>query len=399
MFNLTNYCVYMHNYPFINNKGHMHLCCKNNYHQMPGNIKTHTLREMYFSQEYQNVRQQMLDNIPLEGCEICYNQEKRNEKSFRLRALNKVNDFKGPYEDTAIRNLDLRVGSTCNLVCSMCHPTDSSKWVAKYESFAKEVTQKSDKHIEMTLRTNKPNLLDWANYDQSWDNIFTSIDKQLNFVYIAGGEPFYIKKFSEYLTTLLDRAPDTTVEINTNATRRIQDKYINRFKDVRLRVSIDGYEGSEEYQRAGTNWKEKVEVMDQYYKQMNLGVFDITLTSLTIRTLPQLMNFLEERYPGVSFLLRPVVNREGQNITNVPPHLLTETIAFLEEKQYQTTKSRKAFWHYNNVDQILNLLKQGYKDEKQTFKRLVNYWDGLSGVKLESFDPLLAEWVHADHSS
>ena len=72
MFTMTNYCVYMHNYPFINNKGHMHLCCKNNHYQMPGNIQTHTLKEMYFSKEYELVRQQMLEEIALDGCDICY---------------------------------------------------------------------------------------------------------------------------------------------------------------------------------------------------------------------------------------------------------------------------------------------------------------------------------------
>lgn len=402
MFTMTNYCVYMHNYPFINNKGHMHLCCKNNHYQMPGNIQTHTLKEMYFSKEYELVRQKMLEEIALDGCDICYNQEAKGEVSFRGRALNKVKaqiDKPGPYETTEIRNLDLRVGSTCNLMCSMCHPTDSSKWAARYESFAREVTNMSDKHIEMVLRTNKPNLLDWANHDQSWENIFCSIDKKLNHVYIAGGEPFYIKKFPEYLSTLLDKAPDAQVEINTNGTRSIDEKYINRFKNVKLRVSIDGFEGSEEYQRAGTDWKEKVAVMDQYYKQMNLEVFDITLTSLTIRTLPALIDFLEERYPGTTFLLRPVVNREGQRITNVPTHLLTETIEWLEKKVALTKDSRDAYWRYNNISQILHLLKQGYKDEKQTFKRLVTYWDKTANNTLGSFDPKLAEWVHADYSS
>ena len=66
---------------------------------------------------------------------------------------------KQPFNDTKIRALDLRIGSLCNLMCAMCHPTDSSNWHANYELYAKEVLNKSENHIKMTVDTNKPNML------------------------------------------------------------------------------------------------------------------------------------------------------------------------------------------------------------------------------------------------
>ena len=79
--------------------------------------------------------------------------------------------------------------------------------------------------------------------------------------------------------------------------------------------------------------------------------------------------------------------------------MLTETIEWLEKKVALTKENRDAYWRYNNISQILHILKQGYKDEKQTFKRLVTYWDKTATNTLDSFDPKLAEWVHADSSS
>ena len=403
MFTLKNSCVYMNNYPFINNKGQLHLCCKNNKHVLPGNIKTHSLKEMFFSKEYQELRETMLREIKLEGCDICYSQESRNEDSFRIRALTKLKGKKKnlqPFPQIKIQNLDLRVGSTCNLMCTMCHPTDSSKWHANYATFAREVTQKGENHINIINSTNSPNLLDWANHDSSWDNIFSSINDDLNFVYIAGGEPFYIKKFPDYMSRLLDKAPNATVEINTNATRLIEQKYLEKLKGkLQLRISIDGYKSTEEYQRAGTDWENKIKVIEQYSKYFKIIAFDITLTSLTIRSLPDLVKFLENKFPGVPFLFRPVVNREGQHINNLPYQLTIKTLEFCKTLQAKITENPELRWHYNNVNQIINLLEQGYKDEIQVLQRLVKYWDNHTGIKLANIDKELGDWIHADHSS
>ena len=403
MFTLTNSCVYMNNYPFINNKGQLKLCCKNNSYTLPGNIKTHSLREMFFSKEYQELREIMLQEKKLEGCDICYSQEYRNEDSFRIRALTKLQGKKKnlqPFPEVKIQNLDLRVGSTCNLMCTMCHPTDSSKWHANYANFARQVTHKGENHIDIVTSTNSPNLLNWANYDSSWENIFSSIDDDLNFVYIAGGEPFYIKKFPEYMSRLIDRAPSATIEINTNATRPIEQKYLDKLQGkLQLRISIDGYKGTEEYQRAGTNWENKIEVIDQYAKYFKIMAFDITLTSLTIRSLPDLVKFLEKKYPRVPFLFRPVVNREGQHINNLPAELTQDTLSFCKTLQDKISQNSDLRWHYNNVNQIVSILEQGYKDNTQTLQRLVTYWDNHTGMQLSNIDKQLGDWIHADYSS
>lgn len=398
MFTLTNSCVYMNNYPLINNNGQLNLCCKNRKYALPGNIKTHSLKEMFFSKKYEELREKMLREEKLEGCDICYSQESRNEDSFRIRTLSKLKGKRRdlqPFSEIKISNLDLRIGSTCNLMCSMCHPSDSSKWHANYATFVREVSQKSENHINIVTSANSPNLLNWANYDSSWDNIFSSIDNDLNFVYIAGGEPFYIKKFPEYMSKLVSQAPNATIEINTNATRLIELQNLQKLKGkLQLRISIDGYESMEEYQRAGTNWQQKLEVINQYNENFIISAFDITLTSFTIRSLPALVKFIESKYPDTTeILFRPVTNKNGQNINNIPESLYKTTLNFCKELR-KNGQSK-----YRNIDQIISILESGYRDEKEYLKRFVTYWDSYTGIQLADIDPELGDWIHADHSS
>ena len=389
MYDLTNYCVYMNNSPFINNKGNLHLCCKNNHNQIDGNIKTHKLSDMYYSLQYKALRDKMYIGKKINGCHICYDQENIKQTSFRQRALSMIGDK--PLQDSNIRMLDLRVGSLCNLMCSMCHPSDSSKWHANYSSYA-TLLGKSQKSIHVTLDTNSPDLLNWAEYDQSWENIFCSIDKNyLKQVYIAGGEPFYIKNFHLYMNELKKRAPLANITINTNATRLLLNKHLDIFKDIILRISIDGFGEYDEYQRLGTSWAEKLEVIDQYYNNFKVLFFDITITALTIRSVPMLVNFLHNKFPSVRILFRPVVNRPEQDLRILPQHLLVDVINFVNNN-IDNPK-------FYNIKQLQTFLKDSMLENKHNLRKFVSHWDTLSELKLANIDNELYRWVYADNSS
>ena len=61
----------------------------------------------------------------------------------------------------------------------------------------------------------------------------------------------------------------------------------------------------EEYTRQDTVWEEKLEVMDQYYKEFGVQVFDITANPLNVRHLPKLIEFIWEKYPKSNVQVRP----------------------------------------------------------------------------------------------
>lgn len=393
----TKYCVFLNNWPFVNNKGYLGMCCKNGkilFEQY--NIKNTPLKEMWNNPELQKQRDIIASGEMPVGCDICFNYEKNvnPDTSFRMKSLlglqNKseiytLRERNQPFKDQKIRALDLRIGSTCNLVCSMCHPNDSSKWHGVYADFNKAVIQSNPNWINTILKSTSPNLLDWAEHDSSWENIFNSIDSELKRVYLAGGEPFYIKKFSEYVSKLLEYSPNAFIDINTNGTRLLNKSQLNHLAGkVNLRISIDGYGDSEEYQRRGTNWEEKIKVIDQYVKHFNVTSFDITLTLLTIRSLPTLIQFLSFRYPNIKLMVRPVTNRVEQQISELPDHLKQDVLNFLYISKHEI----------DNKSQIINLLERKTNHEhKKRIQNFVTYWDSISDKNLDDWDPELAEWI------
>lgn len=393
------YCVYLNNMPYIDNKGLLKLCCKNKNFGAPKemNITNTPLKDLYSHSLIEKRREEFRQGIVPEGCHICTDHERDvGPKSFRkrqllnIKGLDTTKSISFQENDTTIRALDLRLGSTCNLVCTMCHPSESSKWYSISKDFSQEVKLESEEQAQRTKETNNPKFLNWAEYDQSWENIFSSIDENLLRIYLAGGEPFYIKKFSKYLEIITEVSPNAFIEINTNATRMLTEDYVKKLKGkLNLRVSIDGYGKYDEYQRAGTDWKEKLEVIRQYQDNFKIISFDITVSSLTIRSLPDLIAFLEENFPEPRILLRPVVNRPGLEINNIPFDLRKNVLEYLKRKDNHTKK-------FVNVDQIVSILQSGNANKKAELQRYVKFWDRLSKISFGEVDEQLMNWIEKD---
>lgn len=393
---INPYCVYLENMPFIDNKGNLKLCCKNKTLGTAPEltIENTSLKDLYSHAIIQEKREELKQGIVPSGCNICVDHEKTiNSNSFRQRQFNSIRDIVKAknfnFDKTKIQALDLRLGSTCNLICTMCHPSESSRWYSVSKEFFHEVNGQTLETAEKIKQSNHPKLLNWAENDQSWENIISSIDQSLVKVYLAGGEPFYIKKLPQYLKKITEVSPYAYIEINTNGTCFLSDKSIKELNGkLNLRISIDGYGSYEEYQRSGTSWQKKVEVMDQYYKNFRVVSFDITLSSLTLRSLPKLIDFLRERYPGVKVLLRPVTNRSGLELNVVPYYLRENVINYLED-----LSKTKEVYNFVNVNQIKHILNEDDLNKKEQLQKYVNFWDKLNKFSYANVDQELYDWI------
>ena len=408
-----NYCVYLSNFPYIDNSGMIFPCCKNRQLRLPYNIKDMKLIDMFNSPEFIQMRETMATgNMPL-GCEPCYVPESKGQlDSFRVRNLRGLRFRSGdkkelltmPYADHKIRGLDLRLGSTCNLTCIMCYPSDSNSWHKIFPDYARQVTQETENAINITMDRYQPKKLNWAEYEQSWENIFCSIDNDLRKIYLAGGEPFYIRGFEDYLVELYNRSPQAYIEINTNATRKLPEQYVKKLKgaDIGIRISIDGSFGVDEYIRQGTEWDQKVEVMDQYANDLSISSFDISLSSLNIHDLPNTLRWICERYstvlesPKTKIMLRPIVNRKGLNIESLPKYIRQNILEDLEAFLSEFTNIRSTL---TNIDDVVNKLGQEYKNETQETQRIIDFWDTKSNKTYEEINPELYRWVNENSSN
>jgi len=385
------YCIYTNNFTFVDNDGYVALCCKNlknKLHQY--HIKDYKLSEIWNSPEMHSVRQEIASGGEPMGCFKCYDPERDGVRSFRQKALGMIN--KGvPFEDEKIHALDLRLGNVCNLRCVMCFAGNSNKILKDHKQMADHFNWKEGRLEKEAEKYHKSNY-DWSDDPRAWDNIISSVDKNLKHVYLAGGEPFYLKNFPTTVQRLGSLAPGARFVINTNGTRLLREKDLQKFKtveNVNLRFSIDGWGKANDWTRQEDVWEEKIAVMDQYYKEFKLRIWDITANSLSVRHIPQLIKYLWEHYPDAKVQIRPVINKTEVLMENIPDRFKAESLKFFEDNKLKL----------EGVDHVINEMRRPFNNDpkrKSTVKQFVEYYDSYGKVTMESFDPELAEWIYGD---
>ena len=96
-------------------------------------------------------------------------------------------------------------------------------------------------------------------------------------------------------------------------------------------MSVDGWGKADEFTRQETVWEEKLKVMDQYYEHFDIDAWDITANAFSVRHIPQLMDYINNRYPRTQIQVRPVVNKTELLLNNIPEHFRTEALEYLTD--------------------------------------------------------------------
>ena len=172
-----------------------------------------------------------LEGSVVQECRECYDDEQRNQISFRQDAIATVSQFTKDVEQAINekrRNetwYDLRVSNLCNLACIMCGP-DSSSTIAK------------NLGLDVAIKR-------WS---------ATGINPAAKKVYLAGGEPFLIKEFRAVLQQVKNN--ECEIVINTNGT--IVDTFLvgelARFSNLSITLSVDTIGELASKIRVGTVW-------------------------------------------------------------------------------------------------------------------------------------------------
>lgn len=211
------YCNIIKKGLFVSHRG-VSLCCIN--------PDKHQIKPSEFWNG--SVRQTALANMEQEnkikGCDVCYNNEDKKTPSSRI--------FYMTYKDVECKDLptmlDLDFSNFCNLKCVMCNPARSSEWA---------------KDIGQPISSISKELI---------DDLF-SISDEVTEITIQGGEPSIMKEY-EYYFDLLDSKniiKNINLQVITNATN-INNKFytlLEKFKSVRLSVSIDAFGKANDYIR------------------------------------------------------------------------------------------------------------------------------------------------------
>ena len=224
-----------------------------------GNCRTHTMKQIWNSDQLRKLRTDMLSETPNAACGRCYEQENSGFFSGRQSAnkhhghhidrVNKTHED-GHFDQFELTYWDVRFSNLCNLKCRSCGHIFSSQW---YQDQAKLELDQSWKE--------KNSVLNYAGRTETdmWEQLEPHLD-YVEQIYFAGGEPLLMEEHYRILDELVKRKKfDVRLTYNTNFTHtdlkgKSVFEYWKQFKSVAVGASLDDSGTRGEYIRKGTDW-------------------------------------------------------------------------------------------------------------------------------------------------
>lgn len=261
-----------------------------------------SIEDIRHSNEWNNLRKDLLAGIENPTCEFCWQKERQGLKSHRI--FNNENysfllddvifNSDGTLDNNNIGYWDIRSTNLCNMKCIMCNVGASSLW--------NEEALKNKNNPDYDFVSYGDKAVIYANEHslEPLENILERhIDKAQAF-YFAGGEPLLSPIHWRVLELLVERKMfHVKLIYNTNLLKLEYGKWNalkmwENFDEVNICASLDAVGSRAEYSRTGTVWstvdKNFREIMKQRPTQTGLNP---TLSVLTIGGINELLEWAD----------------------------------------------------------------------------------------------------------
>jgi organic radical activating enzyme len=330
----NTFCNHISKGMFVSHRG-ISVCCVNqDKHKniMPSEFWKGNVREEALSK--------MNNKDRVKGCDNCYETENRKMPSSRTFA--KLYDHL-PTKDLPTM-LDLDFSNFCNLKCVMCGPSRSSEWA---KSQGGGISSIDTKMID--------DLADMSG--------------QVEHLTIQGGEPTIMPEFEYYFEMLEKKGYIGRIEVQmiTNATNINLKFYklLEKFRNVRLSISIDAYGRANDYIR----WPSKFEQIEKNI--MKISEFDNNIQVEVLNTLNILSMFDYNDFLSWCKRIEKVYTEKGKSFKIVPmkvqqPEHYSPFVAPRPLKQ-KFTKDVSDFMENNNLTHNSN-----WKTEMMLLLKAIN---------------------------
>jgi radical SAM protein with 4Fe4S-binding SPASM domain len=250
--------IHFHAYP----NGNAYPCCMADMQFPVGNMREHTIQEIWNQAPLRDMRRAMLSDTPVSACNRCYEQESMGFMSGRRAAnkhhghhISRVHNTQadGTLDQFELTYWDIRFSNLCNLSCRSCGHIFSSNWYKDQAAISGPDWKKNNRVLNYAGRFET----------DAWDQLVEHID-YVEQIYFAGGEPLLMEEHYNILEELLKRGrTDVRLIYNTNFTHTDLKgnsvfEYWKQFKSVAVGASLDGMGHYGEYIRKGTDWGQVV---------------------------------------------------------------------------------------------------------------------------------------------
>ena len=322
---MTNRCKSPWTGIFIETDGSVKSCCAGGYYW--GNLYKNTLEEIINSPQVIDIKQQIINDEPVDYCKNC----RRDEAATGYSLRNYYEQFTTSDEllnsSTAFvpRNIDIRWNTLCNLNCVYCSEDCSTEW-QKRKGFT----------VESVQRAYYNHVLDYI--DQHSD--------QVEIILLAGGEPLMPKQNKRLLESVGADIPiDLITNLSVNFERCPVFDVLKNKTNVGWKASMETVGQRFEYVRHGAIWDRW---LDNVKTVKQLPGHHVTLLSVynihSATNLIELYNIAREL--GVDIHWQPLWGPEYQNVTNFSPAVRIRAVSEIDQllKQFDVSESNRTFF-------------------------------------------------------
>lgn len=325
------------------------------------------------NESLEKVRQEMLQGKQPRACKFCYEKEKDSSWSPRIHETRDwISKFGEPDIDKPkLQYIDVRFDPTCNLKCKTCGPHDSTLW-------------QKEKGIKLTAnRYNKGYL----------ENVDKKILKK---VYLAGGEPTFIRSYQNFLEELFSVNPKCEVVINTNL-KSLPDawkKIITKFENLTVVCSCDATETLGTYVRYPLGWTQFEENVKFVSDNANFLQFNLVVSNITGHKLYETCMWMKQYSNNINL-----------SILYAPFHFSEKAVPLMYRQKYISSMEKllkfpvSVNYAVNFRSKIRYLLKKysEYNFDESLMLKLreeITEQDSHRSLKLCDVDPFLYQWIY-----
>lgn len=320
-----------------------------------------------------DIRQQMIEGIKPRACGHCYRKEQESGYSPRLQETTDwLKKFGEPdINSPGLQFIDVRYDPTCNLKCKTCGPHDSTLW------------QKEKKIKILINETNR--------------EYFSGVDKRiLKKVYMAGGEPTYIREYLSFLQDLYKVNPTCEVIINTNLKKLSPEwKHImTEFKNLTIICSCDATGLLGKYVRYPLGWEEFEENVSWVSQNTNFLQFNLVASNLNSHKLFETCSWMKQYSTNINLSI--LTNPSCFSERAVP---LKQRSVYIESFTKLLKFPVSAHYALNFRTKIQYLIKKYSESEydqslHKTLTLEINEQDSHRTLNLQDVDSFLYGWTH-----
>lgn len=258
------------------------------------------------------IRQQMLDNFPVKGCEYCYEVESTGGSSLRNASVRRY----GIRTEHSLEYMEISLSNLCNMKCRSCNSSLSTKWASDDRKLGRP------SHGYMQAKLN----------DIPYESI--------KYIRLIGGEPLLeSESIIEILSKIrsVGNISNLTVDIATNLTilpsPEVHDLF-SQCKSVFIQASLDSMGPLNDYIRHGSSWDEVsenlIKLIEMYGK--NGAFVNTVVTVFNINRLDDLSDWIESNIPNLYQNHSVARSPARQAINNLPDDYKNDLRAFFQKR-------------------------------------------------------------------